>query len=243
MIKKIQNIDIAIPLYNEENSISNLKEHLIDLEIKLSKLNIQYNIFFVDDGSSDNTYKKLVENFDLNKTHKIIRHEDNLNLNGFLKTMQKEVKSDYVVFLDCDCTFSPVLIVDMLNNIKEETDIMNGSPYHPEGNIMGVNPIRLVISKIANTVYKYLVDENIYTYTSIFKMYKSTVFKNIKINGIGFVSVAELFIKAILKGAIVQEFPCTLTIRTTGDSKIKIMNSIRSHIKLMGSIIVKKINQ
>ena len=60
MIKKIQNIDIAIPLYNEENSISNLKEHLTVLEIKLSKLNIQYNIFFVDDGSSDNTYKKLV---------------------------------------------------------------------------------------------------------------------------------------------------------------------------------------
>ena len=100
-----------------------------------------------------------------------------------------------------------------------------------------------MISKTANSIYKFLVDENIFTYTSIFKMYKSTVFKKIKINGIGFVSVAELFIKAILKGAIVQEFPCTLTIRTTGDSKIKILNSIRSHIKLMGSIIAKKINQ
>ena len=50
--------------------------------------------------------------------------------------MQKEVKSDYVV-LDSDCTFSPVLIVDMLNNFKEEADIINGSPYHPKGNIMG----------------------------------------------------------------------------------------------------------
>ena len=91
MIKKIKNIDIAIPLYNEENSISNLKGHLTDLEQKLSKLNIQYNIFFVDDGSTDKTYKKLVENFGLNKTHKIIRHKNNLNLNGFLKPCKKRL--------------------------------------------------------------------------------------------------------------------------------------------------------
>ena len=53
----------------------------------------------------------------------------------------------------------------------------------------------------------------------------------------GFVSVAEIFIKCLLKKAIVVEFPCELSIRDTGESKIRIF-SVVNHLKLMFRILL-----
>ena len=50
--------------------------------------------------------------------------------------------TDLIVFLDSDCTFKP-LITDMLDLLDDTISIVNGSPYHPEGSVDGVNKARL----------------------------------------------------------------------------------------------------
>ena len=129
---------------------------------------------------------------------KIINHEENQNLGGFLRTIQNEIKSQFVVFLDSDCTFNPKLILDMVKINIENVDVVNGSPYHPQGVIDGVKPSRLIISKTANNIYRKLVTGNVYTFTSIFKMYRSEKIKNIDIKFNDFVAVAELFILSLI---------------------------------------------
>ena len=57
----------------------------------------------------------------------------------------------------------------------------------------------------------------------------------------GFVSVAELFVKSVQAGSSVKEFPCTLSIRQLGESKINIVNSIVNHIKFITQLLTKKI--
>ena len=91
-----------------------------------------------------------------------------------------------------------------------EIDIINGSPFHPNGSLKGVKKSRSLLSKISNLSYRLLINRNVYTYTSIFKMYKSSVFKKVQIKTIGFVSVCEVFVKCLLNGASVVEFPCNL---------------------------------
>lgn len=229
-------LTIAIPLYNEEASIKYLKSRL-DLLLADSN-NINLKILFVDDGSTDNTFELLTKYFSSLNNCNIIKHENNKNLNGFLETTIKFCDTEFVVFLDSDCTFDPLHILDMVNLLKPNIDIINGSPYHPKGSVEGVEKGRLLISNGANLIYRILIKKDIYTYTSIFKMYRTSIIKNINLNTIGFVSVSELFIKCILNGANVLEFPCNLSIRKYGVSKIRIINSIKNHVKYMSKLLI-----
>tara|TARA_B100001559_G_scaffold319880_1_gene330401 strand:- start:1087 stop:1803 length:717 start_codon:yes stop_codon:yes gene_type:complete len=224
-------LTVAIPLYNESATIPYLKSRLDLILAKSNRNNLK--ILLVDDGSSDNTFQLLTNHFSSLDNCKIVKHEINLNLNGFLKTVIELCDTEFVVFLDSDCTFDPLYIFDMVELLQPNTDIVNGSPYHPQGTVEGVKKGRLLISNGANLIYKVLVDKNIHTYTSIFKLYRTSKIKNINLNTFGFVSVSELFIKCILNGANVIEYPCTLSIRKYGDSKIRIANSIKNHLQFM----------
>lgn len=242
MFNQKSTIDVAIPLYNEESSVEGLFFELSNLVNNLDG-NV-LNFILVNDGSTDKT-KEEIEKFFLDfPNFTLINHSKNLNLDGFLKTIQKNCKSDYVVFLDSDCTFKPIDIIKMIDLCKKYPyfDIINGSPYHKHGSINGVKPSRLLISKTANQIYRLLVKKEIATYTSIFKLYKKDVFVGSKIELKGFVSVAEIFIRSILKKSIVVEFPCELSIRDTGESKIRIFQSIFNHLKLMSRILLNKYN-
>ena len=238
----MNSLDIAIPLFNEEDSIENLSIEIIPILESLKDKKIDSRLILVNDGSADKTEEKLKEFFNGVSGTKIINHEKNENLGGFLRTIQKEMSSDFVVFLDSDCTFSPNLILEMIKTNLEEVDIVNGSPYHPKGKIDGVKQSRLIISKTANYLYRNLVSKEVYTFTSIFKMYRSEKIKNIEIHFNDFVAVTELFIKSIILGSKVLEFPATLSIRQTGESKIRILQSIINHLKLMILLLTKKIS-
>ncbi len=232
-------LTVAIPLYNESATIPYLKSRL-DLMLEKSNHN-NLKILFVDDGSSDDTFQLLTDNFSSLDNCKIVKHEINQNLNGFLKTVIELCNTEFVVFLDSDCTFDPLNIFEMVELVQPNTDIVNGSPYHPQGTVEGVKKGRLLISNGANFIYKLLINKDIYTYTSIFKMYRTAKIKKINLNTPGFVSVSELFIKCILNGANVVEYPCTLSIRKYGDSKIRIVNSIKNHVQFMSRLFFLKL--
>ena len=232
-------LTVAIPLYNESATIPYLKSRL-DLMLEKSNRN-NLKILFVDDGSSDDTFQLLTDNFSSLDNCQIVKHEINQNLNGFLKTVIELCDTEFVVFLDSDCTFDPLNIFEMVELVQPNTDIVNGSPYHPQGTVEGVKKGRLLISNGANFIYKLLIDKDVYTYTSIFKMYRTAKIKKINLNTPGFVSVSELFIKCILNGANVVEYPCTLSIRKYGDSKIRIVNSIKNHVQFMSHLFFLKL--
>mgnify|MGYP001338544695 FL=1 len=232
-------LTVAIPLYNESATIPYLKSRL-DLMLEKSNHN-NLKILFVDDGSSDDTYQLLINHFSSLDNCKIVKHEINQNLNGFLKTVIELCDTEFVVFLDSDCTFDPLNIFEMVELLQPNIDIVNGSPYHPHGSVEGVKKGRLLISNGANFIYKLLINKDVYTYTSIFKMYRTSKIKNINLNTPGFVSVSELFIKCILNGAKVVEYPCTLSIRKYGDSKIRIVNSIKNHVQFMSRLFFLKL--
>tara|TARA_B100001996_G_C18671087_1_gene596770 strand:+ start:3580 stop:4290 length:711 start_codon:yes stop_codon:yes gene_type:complete len=231
-------LTIAVPLYNEEDGVLNLYEVLAPIVEKL-RLSRMVEILLVNDGSTDNTKDLLVKYFSNLPNLKIINHKNNLNLGGFLNTTIKNCNTELVVFLDSDCTFHPKYIFEMLELMDSDLDIVNGSPYHPGGKIDGVNKIRLLISYSCNLIYRKITKVEAYTFTSIFKMYRLKAIKNIQIENKGFVSVAELFIKSAQQGASVKEFPCTLSIRQLGESKIRIVSSIIDHLKLIVQLLRK----
>ena len=63
-------ISVVVPFYNEEENIEPLHTELNNI---LKSLNREYSIFFVDDGSTDNTYKNMVKVSEKDDRIKIIK--------------------------------------------------------------------------------------------------------------------------------------------------------------------------
>ena len=110
-------------------------------------------------------------------------------------------------------------------------DIVNASPYHPNGEVVGVGKVRLFLSKSVNLVYRFISRKNFYTTSSICKIYKTELAKSVKITRKNFVSVSELFTKSILSTDKVIDYPCTLSTRQYGTSKLDIYSNIFDHLK------------
>ena len=223
-------LSIYIPLYNEEDGIPNLRIELTKLISKL-KNKCNFEIIFIDDGSFDNTLNLLHENFN-EPPYRIITHSQNKNLGGFLKTAISDCDSEFIAFIDSDCTYNPGIIYDMYDlSTNGGYDIVNASPYHPNGEVVGVGKVRLFLSKSVNLVYRFISRKNFYTTSSICKIYKTELAKSVKITRKNFVSVSELFTKSILSTDKVIDYPCTLSTRQYGTSKLDIYSNIFDHLK------------
>ena len=128
----------------------------------------------------------------------------------------------------------------MFEKSLEGYDIVNASPYHPDGLVVGVGKIRLFLSRSVNKVYRIISRKNFYTTSSICKIYKTEVIKNITITRKNFVAVTELFTKAILSANSIIDYPCSLTTRIYGVSKLNIYSNIYDHINYIFYYLIYK---
>lgn len=228
-------LTISIPLFNEQEGVENLYKELSSQVDNLKKC-VDLKIILVNDGSTDST-KFLLEKFFKDKVYKIITHNKNLNLDGFLRTSLNNCSTDYIAFLDSDCTYSPRLVLEMLKYLDEDIDVINASPWHPEGSVVGLSKSREFISMFANLIYRTILNKKVYTSSSILKMYRYDAIKNIEIKSKGYVSITELFCKTLINNSKFIEFPCQLSVRLYGSSKIKFTATALNHIKFMIQLI------
>ena len=68
-------ISFIIPAKNEEASVEKLTHKIVSV---LNKIKKDYEIIFIDDGSTDSTYSEIIKLTKLDKNVKIIRHRGNL---------------------------------------------------------------------------------------------------------------------------------------------------------------------
>ena len=96
-------LSVIIPAYNEEGNVENTARTVGEL---LSKNSISYELIFVNDGSSDKTWEKLL---------RMAESLDNIVAVGFSRNFGKEsaifaglkaAKGDACVVMDCDLAAS-----------------------------------------------------------------------------------------------------------------------------------------
>jgi len=106
-------ISVVIPEYNEEKNIKPLYAKLKQA-LGEGEANIGYEIIFVDDGSTDNTYKLAT-----GTGIKVIRHPYNKGYGAALKTGIRNAKADIVLFMDADRQHQPSDIKKLIQYIGE----------------------------------------------------------------------------------------------------------------------------
>jgi dolichol-phosphate mannosyltransferase len=233
-------LSIVIPCYNEVDNIQKLREELLQVVETLVK-DYQVEIIFVDDGSTDGTLVAIQDQLKVEQIPNVlpvyIQHERNKGLGAALKTGFKAVTGDLIVTTDSDGTYKFSNIPALLTAL-DGADIVTASPYHPQGQVVGVPGYRLVLSRGSSMIYRVLVDWHVHTYTCLFRAYKREVIDKISFESDGFLAGTELMVKAMLKGYRVKEFPAALYRRMFGVSKAKLMRTIKAHLRFQGEVLL-----
>ena len=114
---KEKTIDVIVPCFNEEENLDIFFERMIST---LKKINLKYRIIFVDDGSKDNTWEKIINLKKKNQNIHGIKLSKNFGHQSALKAGIDFADSDYVFSLDADLQDPPELLEEMLYKLKSE---------------------------------------------------------------------------------------------------------------------------
>ncbi len=114
-------ISIVVPLYNEEESLSELVD-----QIKKSLPYRSFEIIFVDDGSSDSSWDVIEQLVEVNSEVKGISLGVNQGKSYALQAGFNEVKGQYIVTMDADLQDDPAEIEQMICSLESGYDLVSG---------------------------------------------------------------------------------------------------------------------
>ena len=171
------NISVVIPLLNEKESLRELTDSLIDV---MKSYNFSYEIIFIDDGSSDNSWDIIEELSSKSDTIKGIKFQRNYGKSqalhaGFLKSQGK------VVFtMDADLQDDPKEIPAMYDMIiNDNFDLISGWKKKRFDSVIFKN----IPSKIFNFAARTTSGIKLNDFNCGLKAFKKDVIKSINVYG------------------------------------------------------------
>ena len=129
----------------------------------------------------------------------------------------------------------------MIPLLTTGVDMVTASHYHPEGSVHNVPAWRLALSKTSSFLYRQVLRQKLFTYTSCFRVYRRSEVSDLRVEENGFLGVTEMLIRLTLRGSTIVEHPTTLEGRLFGKSKMKVMRTIASHLKLLTRLLTMRL--
>lgn len=171
------NISVVIPLYNEEKSLVKLHDWIVRV---MNEHKFSYELIFVDDGSSDNSWK-VVESLKEKFEHvKGIKFRNNYGKSAALYCGFNAAQGDVVITMDADLQDSPDEIPELYQMIVEEDyDLVSGWKKKRYDSKLAKN----IPSKIYNATARMVTGLKLHDMNCGLKAYKNEVIKNIEVYG------------------------------------------------------------
>lgn len=235
-------VTIVVPCFNEEASLPYLANTLRSVEATLRE-SYALRFVFVDDCSRDRTFEVMHEVFGSWPSAAFVRHERNLGVAAAILNGIRHAATEIVCTMDCDCTYDPHELRNMIPRLTEGVDMVTASPYHPQGKVRNVPRWRLSLSKVASFLYRQVLRQKLYTYTSCFRVHRRSTLVNLRLHETGFLGVAETLGRLDLDGSKIVEHPATLEVRLFGHSKMKTVRTIAGHLKLLTRLLALRARQ
>jgi polysaccharide deacetylase family protein (PEP-CTERM system associated) len=224
-------VSVVIPCYNEELILPYLANTLASVEAHLT--GYAFTFIFVDDHSTDGTNEALHRIFGARQNCIIVRHATNQGVAAGIVTGIQRATTDIVCSMDCDCTYDPHELANMIPLLTDGIDLVTASPYHPLGSVRNVPRWRLGLSKSLSALYRVVLHQRLATYTSCFRVYRRSAAAAVQLDNSGFLGVAEMLGRLDLGGSKIAEYPTTLEVRMIGRSKMKVLRTIAGHLGLL----------
>lgn len=169
-------VSIIVPLFNEEESLTELTGWI---DRTCNSASLTYEIIFIDDGSNDSSWEIITSLSRSDNRIRGIRFRRNYGKAAALHTGFKECQGDVVITMDADLQDSPDEIPELYRMIKEEKyDMVSGwkkKRYDPV--------IKRVTSRLYNRTARRVSGIKLHDFNCGLKSYRSEVVKSIEVYG------------------------------------------------------------
>jgi len=212
-------ISVVVPIYNEEGNVEELHKEIKDV---CEANHFQYEIIFINDGSSDRT-DPICRTL---KPLKYIRLRRNSGQTAAMDAGIKAAKYDYIVTMDGDRQNDPADIPSMLDYLVEnDYDVVSGWRKNRKDTFM-----KRFISRGANFLRYLLVHDGIHDSGCSLKVYRRECFKGVNLYG-----EQHRFIPAILKikGFTVGEYVVHHRPRMSGQTKYNWKRTFKGFVDMI----------
>lgn len=170
-------ISLVIPLKDEEESLPELSEWIAHV---MKENNFSYEIIFVDDGSTDNSWNVIEELRSKNPNIKGIKFQRNYGKSAGLNEGFRAAEGDVVITMDADLQDSPDEIPELRRMIIEDGyDIVSGWKKKRYDNTFTKN----IPSKFYNAMTRAMSGIKLHDFNCGLKAYKKKVVKGIEVYG------------------------------------------------------------
>lgn len=119
----MKTMSIVLPAYNEEQMIEKTARTITEL---MEKENIGYELVFVNDGSKDQTWEKIVEASEKNANVKGVCFSRNFGKEGAVFAGIANASGDCIAVMDCDLQHPPETLVTMYRLWEQGYQVIEG---------------------------------------------------------------------------------------------------------------------
>lgn len=171
------NISVVIPLLNESDSLTELHDWIAKV---MQSNHFSYEIIFIDDGSTDDSWEVITSLSIKDNSVKGIRFSKNYGKSQALHAGFKLTKGDVVITMDADLQDNPEEIPELYNLIlKENFDLISGWKKKRYDSVISKN----LPSKLFNWAARKTSGLKLHDFNCGLKAYKNEVVKSIDVSG------------------------------------------------------------
>ncbi len=210
-------VSIVVPFHNEQDNVPELYARLRTV---MERVAPNYEFVFVDDGSTDLTFKLLRELATIDARVTVVRLRRNFGQTGALAAGFAQSTGEYVIAMDGDLQHDPDEIPVFLEKLEQGYDIVSGWRKHRVDNLW----LRKIPSRCANWIMAKLSGVNIHDFGTTFKAYRGDLLRQLPLYG-----ELHRFIPAIASayGVSICEVPIQNSQRKHGVSHYNISRTFR----------------
>jgi len=209
-------LSIIIPVYNEEKTVAELIDKVVDVRIP----KVEKEIIVVDDGSTDKTVSKIPKS-----KIKFIQHEKNMGKGAAVKSGIDKATGDYVIIQDADLEYDPVFIKSLIKPIlNKKAKVVYGTRLRRLPHLRGEerNP-RFILHFFGNRFLS-LVTSILYgvwltDMETCYKLFPTKAGKSFKLRSKRFDFEPEITAKLLKSGYKIMEIPIKTVPRNYSEGK------------------------
>lgn len=172
----MESLSFIIPAKDEEGSVAILHREISDVMRQIKNV---YEIIFIDDGSTDNTFEELKKLHKKDKKVKVIKLRGNFGKSLALQTGFDNASGDIIITLDADLQDDPVEILNFLKKIAEGYDLVSGWKKKRHDPSLA----KVIPSRIINFLTRKLTGLKIHDTNCGFKAYRREVVQSLNLYG------------------------------------------------------------
>ena len=214
-------LSVVIPVFNEAQSLEPLHA-----EIGQALADFDYEVLYVDDGSTDNSFSVLADIQKKTENMRVIRFRRNFGQTAAMSAGFKYARGKIIIPMDADGQNDPADIPKLIAKLNEGYDIVSGWRKERKDNAV----TRTLPSRMANWMIGKITGIKLHDYGCTLKAYKAESLKSIRLYG-----EMHRFIPALARwgGEKVVEMVVNHRARTTGQTKYGLSRTFKVVLDLI----------